>query len=71
MRRFSDILAYFMVIGLGLVFLATLSLIWLHGGIYLYEHNLVVRSLEIALGFGLVAFGVTGLRRLWKRGKEG
>ena len=64
MKHLGEILAYAFTIALGIVLTVNLSIILGWGGVTMYESNRAAVGLEIALGVGILCFGLGSLVNL-------
>jgi amino acid permease len=63
-KPWGEILAYSLVIALGIILVLMFSLFWFWGGALAYEHNRVALGLETALGVVILCFGLGSLVNL-------
>ena len=54
-------LASCLVIALGLILAIHFTLFWMYGGVFIYESNKVLLSIETAMSFTIVGFGMERL----------
>lgn len=71
MKHLGEVIAYTLVIALGIILLLQFSLFWLWGGALTYEHNRVALGLETALGVVILCFGLERLIRLVIKHRKG
>jgi hypothetical protein len=57
----KEIMAYCLVLALGLILIIHFALFWLYGGVFIYEHNKVILTLETLMSVGIIGFGIERL----------
>ncbi len=61
-----DLIAYTLVVCLGIILVVHFALFWVYGTVNIYEFNRVVLALETLMGVAIIAFGferLVGKRR--------
>lgn len=53
----KEIMAYCLVVALGLILIIHFTLFWIYGGVFIYEHNKVILALETLMSIGIIGFG--------------
>jgi hypothetical protein len=57
----KEIMAYCLVVALGLILIIHFTLFWIYGGVFIYEHNKVILTLETLMSIGIICFGIERL----------
>ena len=57
----KEIMAYCLVLALGLILIIHFTLFWLYGGVFIYEHNKIILTLETLMSVGIIGFGIERL----------
>lgn len=57
----KNAIASCLVIALGIILVAHFVLFWIYGGVFIYESNKIVLSVETVLSIGIFAFGIERL----------
>ena len=57
----KEIMAYCLVVALGLILIIHFTLFWIYGGVFIYEHNKVILTLETIMSIGIICFGIERL----------
>lgn len=57
----KDVIAYCLVISLGLILAVHFALFWIYGGVFIYENNKVVLALETIMSLAILCFGLERL----------
>lgn len=57
----KDILASSLVIALGVILIIHFVLFWMYGGVFIYENNKVILTLETLMSITIVLFGIERL----------
>jgi hypothetical protein len=57
----KEIMAYCLVLALGLILIIHFTLFWFYGGVFIYEHNKVILALETLMSIGIIGFGIERL----------
>jgi hypothetical protein len=57
----KDVIAYCLVISLGLILAVHFALFWIYGGVFIYENNKVVLVLETVMSIAILCFGLERL----------
>jgi len=57
----KEIMAYCLVVALGLILIIHFTLFWIYGGVFIYEHNKVILTLETLMSIGIIGFGIERL----------
>ena len=50
-------MAYCLVVALGLILIIHFTLFWIYGGVFIYEHNKIILTLETLMSIGIIGFG--------------
>jgi hypothetical protein len=68
----KEIMAYCLVVALGLILIIHFVLFWMYGGVFIYEHNKIILALETIMSIGIIGFGIERLisTSLGKESKE-
>jgi hypothetical protein len=68
-----EIMAYCLVVALGLILIIHFTLFWMYGGVFIYEHNKIILALETLMSIGIIGFGIERLisTSIRKENKEG
>ncbi len=71
-----EIMAYCLVLALGLILIVNFTLFWMYGGVFIYEHNKIILTLETIMSIGIIGFGIerlisTSINSIRKENKEG
>jgi len=53
----KEIIAYCLVVALGLILIIHFSLFWVYGGVFIYESNKIILALETLMSIGIIGFG--------------
>ncbi len=53
----KEIIAYCLVVALGLILIIHFTLFWIYGGVFIYEHNKIILALETVMSVGIIGFG--------------
>jgi len=53
----KEIIAYSLVVALGLILIIHFTLFWIYGGVFIYEHNKIILALETLMSIGIIGFG--------------
>lgn len=53
----KEIIAYCLVIALGLILIIHFTLFWVYGGVFIYESNKIILALETLMSIGIIGFG--------------
>jgi hypothetical protein len=56
-----EIMAYCLVLALGLILIIHFTLFWMYGGVFIYEHNKVILALETVMSIGIIGLGIERL----------
>ena len=68
----KNVLAANLVIALGVILIIHFTLFWMHGGVFIYENNKIILSIETVMSLAILAFGVERLvntaRERYKQG---
>ena len=51
-------MAYCLVVALGLILIIHFTLFWIYGGVFIYEHNKIILTLETIMSIGIIGFGI-------------
>ena len=54
-------LASYLVIAFGVILAVHFTLLWMHGGVFIYESNKTVLLIESIMSFAIVGFGIERL----------
>jgi hypothetical protein len=57
----KEIMAYCLVVALGLILIIHFTLFWIYGGVFIYEHNKIILALETLMSIGIIGFGIERL----------
>jgi hypothetical protein len=57
----KEIMAYCLVLALGLILIIHFALFWIYGGVFIYEHNKIILTLETIMSIGIIGFGIERL----------
>ena len=57
----KEIMAYCLVVALGLILIIHFALFWIYGGVFIYEHNKIILALETLMSIGIIGFGIERL----------
>ena len=57
----KDIIAYCLVIALGIILALHFVLFWIYGGVFIYESNKIILSIETAMSAAILIFGIERL----------
>jgi hypothetical protein len=57
----KEIMAYCLVVALGLILIIHFTLFWIYGGVFIYEHNKIILALETIMSIGIICFGIERL----------
>lgn len=57
----KEIMAYCLVVALGLILIIHFTLFWIYGGVFIYEHNKIILALETIMSIGIIGFGIERL----------
>ena len=57
----KDIIASSLVIALGVILIIHFVLFWIYGGVFIYENNKVILTLETLMSITIVLFGIERL----------
>jgi hypothetical protein len=58
-----DVIAYCLVIALGIILALHFALFWLYGGVFIYESNKIVLVVETAMSVAILGFGFERLAK--------
>jgi hypothetical protein len=53
----KEIIAYCLVVALGLILIIHFTLFWIYGGVFIYESNKIILALETVMSVGIIGFG--------------
>jgi hypothetical protein len=53
----KEIIAYCLVVALGLILIIHFALFWVYGGVFIYESNKIILALETLMSIGIIGFG--------------
>jgi hypothetical protein len=53
----KEIIAYCLVVALGLILIIHFTLFWIYGGVFIYESNKIILALETLMSIGIIGFG--------------
>ena len=53
----KEIMAYCLVVALGLILIIHFALFWVYGGVFIYESNKIILALETLMSIGIIGFG--------------
>lgn len=53
----KEIMAYCLVVALGLILIIHFTLFWIYGGVFIYESNKIILALETLMSIGIIGFG--------------
>jgi hypothetical protein len=53
----KEIIAYCLVVALGLILIIHFTLFWIYGGVFIYESNKVILAIETLMSVGIIGFG--------------
>ncbi len=56
-----EIMAYCLVLALGLILIIHFILFWMYGGVFIYEHNKIILALETFMSIGIIGLGIERL----------
>ena len=57
----KNVLASSLVIALGIILIIHFTLFWIYGGVFIYESNKVILSLETVMSVTIIGFGIERL----------
>ncbi|MEE8471226.1 MAG: hypothetical protein V3S51_07850 [Dehalococcoidia bacterium] len=57
----KDVLASSLVVALGIILIIHFAMFWIYGGVFIYESNKVVLTLETLMSISIIAFGIERL----------
>lgn len=57
----KDVVAFSLVIALGLILAIHFALFWIYGGVFIYESNKIILSLETLMSVTIIIFGIERL----------
>jgi hypothetical protein len=53
----KEIIAYCLVVALGLILIIHFTLFWIYGGVFIYESNKVILAIETLMSISIIGFG--------------
>ena len=59
--KFKDIIAYCLVIALGIILALHFILFWIYGGVFIHESNKIILTIETVMSAAILIFGVERL----------
>jgi hypothetical protein len=59
----KEVIAYCLVVALGLILIIHFILFWVYGGVFIYESNKIILALETLMSIGIIGFGFERLIR--------
>jgi hypothetical protein len=57
----KDVVAYCLVVALGIILTAHFTLFWIYGALFICESNSIILAIETAMGVAILAFGLERL----------
>ena len=57
----KDIIAYCLVIALGIILALHFAFFWIYGGVFIHESNKIILSIETAMSAAILIFGIERL----------
>ena len=57
----KEVLSSALVIALGLILIVHFTLFWIYGGVFIYESNKIILSLETLMSVTIIGFGIERL----------
>ncbi len=58
MLTLRNIIAFSLVIALGIILAVHFALFWVYGGVFIYEDNRVILVIETIMSLSIIAFGI-------------
>jgi hypothetical protein len=58
---FKDIIAYCLVIALGIILALHFAFFWMYGGVFIHESNKIILTIETAMSAAILGFGIERL----------
>jgi len=68
--RLRDVIASCLIIALGLILALNFAFFWLYGGVFIYESNKIVLSIETAMSVAIFGFGIERLLSYANKGRD-
>jgi hypothetical protein len=59
----KDVIAYCLVISLGIILAIHFALFWVYGGVFIYEDNKFILTIETVMSIAILIFGIERLLR--------
>jgi len=57
----KNVVAFSLVISLGLILIVHFAMFWIYGGVFIYESNRIILALETLMSVTIIVFGIERL----------